>query len=64
MTQQDKKLKAIYTLLEPEIGYTGQLSAEQLDELDKRMEEYENGIGKSYSVEETILMARASVSKN
>ena len=62
-TADNKKLKAIYTLLEDEITYTGKMSEEQLKELDRRMDEYENGIGRDYSFDETIAMARAAVKK-
>jgi hypothetical protein len=34
------------------MNYTGLLSAEQLEELDRRMEERENGIGRDYTLEE------------
>jgi putative addiction module component (TIGR02574 family) len=53
---EEKKLKAIYTMLESEIENNAKsmLTEEQKNELDYRLEEYLNGKTKSYSWEETI----------
>ncbi len=51
---EQKKLKAIYTMLENEIESTSMLSKEQKKELDFRLEEYMQGKGKSYSWDEAI----------
>jgi putative addiction module component (TIGR02574 family) len=53
-TAEDKKLKAIYTLLEDEIADEFELTAEQKKELDRRYDDYQNGIGKTYTREEAI----------
>jgi len=58
---EDKKLKAIYTLLEDEIAYNGHLTVEQREEVDRRIADYENGIGKTYTWEETLERARNTV---
>lgn len=58
---EDKKLKAIYTLLEDDITVNSLLTEEQKAELDKRMAEHENGIGRTYTWEETLAMARNAV---
>lgn len=52
---EDKKLKAIYTLLENDIEDEYQLTDEQKAELDRRLYNYQNGIGKNYTWEETIV---------
>jgi hypothetical protein len=49
---EDKKLKAIYTLLEEDITEGFVLSDEQKHELDRRYNNYQNGIGRSYNREE------------
>lgn len=59
-TAGDKKLKAIYTLLEEDIIYSSQLSNDQKIELDKRMEDHENGITKAYTWEKTIADIRGN----
>lgn len=53
-TAQDKKLKAIYTLLQDEIDYEGHLTKEQMAELDRRLENYQNGYGKTYTWKESV----------
>lgn len=59
-TVEDKKLKAIYTLLEEDIVQNSQLNDKQKIELDKRLDDYENGLTGVYTWEETISMARNS----
>jgi hypothetical protein len=49
---EDKKLKAIYTLLEDDITEGFVLSNEQKSELDRRYSNHQNGIGKSYNRDE------------
>jgi putative addiction module component (TIGR02574 family) len=49
---EDKKLKAIYTLLEIEDAH--QLSEAQQAELDRRYTDYQNGVGKTFTWEETV----------
>lgn len=51
---EDKKLKAIYTLLETDMSEDSQLSEEQKEELDRRYSDHMNGIGRTYTWEETI----------
>jgi putative addiction module component (TIGR02574 family) len=58
---EEKKLKAIYTLLEDDISANSMLTDEQKMELDKRMADHEKGIGRTYTWEETIAMAREAV---
>jgi putative addiction module component (TIGR02574 family) len=53
-TAEDKKLKAIFTLVENEIDEEYILTKAQKDELDRRLNDHENGIGKTYTWEETI----------
>lgn len=59
----DKKLKAIYTLLEDnidvELDY--KLSKEQKAELDQRFYELENGIGKNYNWDEIIAITEQAI---
>ncbi|MGZ3776198.1 MAG: addiction module protein [Mucilaginibacter sp.] len=52
---EDKKLKAIYTLLEDDIEDEYQLTDEQKAELDRRLYNYQNGVGKNYTWDETIV---------
>ena len=63
-TADDKKLKAIYTLVEDEISYSGYLTKEQLEEAEQRMADHDAGIGRTYTWEETIEMARNAVKNN
>jgi putative addiction module component (TIGR02574 family) len=58
---EDKKLKAIYTLLEDDISEGYQLTEDQKQELDRRYDDYMNGIGKTYTWDETVAMARQAL---
>ena len=58
---EDKKLKAIYTLLEDDISEGYQFSEDQKKELDRRYDDYMNGIGKTHTWEETVAMARQAL---
>lgn len=51
---ENKKLEAIYTLLENDIEPDYELSDEQKAELDRRLEDYKNGRGKTYTWEESL----------
>lgn len=51
---EDKKLKAIYTLVENDINEEFMFSDEQKKELDRRYDNYQNGIGKTYTWEEAV----------
>jgi hypothetical protein len=51
---EDRKLKAIYTLLEDEISEDYALSNAQKKEIDKRLIELENGIGRTYKWDEVV----------
>lgn len=51
---EETKLKAIYTLLEGEIEDNYSLSEEQRLELDRRYDDYKNGIGNLYSWDEVV----------
>ena len=51
---EDKKLKAIYTLLHDGIDGGYQLTEEQKAELDRRLHDYKNGIGRNYCWDETV----------
>jgi hypothetical protein len=54
---EDKKLKAIYTLLENDITDKFPLTVAQRKELDRRYDNYVAGVGKTYTWEETVTMA-------
>ena len=58
---EDKKLKAIYTLLENEIFDDYSLSPEQKNELDRRFMDYQNGTSKTFSWDETIAIAKQTL---
>lgn len=54
----DKKVKAIYALLEDEINQTGRISLEQYNkEIDEAMEEVERG--EVYTHEEVVKMSKS-----
>jgi len=58
---EDKKLKAIYTLVEDDITEGYQFSEDQKKELDRRYDDYMNGVGETYTWEETVAMARQAL---
>jgi len=58
---EDKKLKAIFTLLENDITEGYQFSEDQKRELDRRYDDYMNGVGKTYTWDETVAMARQAL---
>ncbi|MBC7399956.1 MAG: addiction module protein [Mucilaginibacter sp.] len=60
-TAEDKKLKAIYTLLEDDEPDGYSLSATQKKELDRRVENLQKGISKTYTWEETTAMAEQAL---
>lgn len=55
------KLKAIYTLLESEIEDNYSLSEEQRLELDRRYNDYKNGIGAQYSWDEIVKISNKAL---
>jgi hypothetical protein len=64
-TTNEKKLKAIYTMVEEEIEETSDLwdDEEFVAELERREKEYLKGITKTYSLEEAEARARQAVKK-
>ena len=60
---ENKKLKAIYTLLEGDISEDYQLSPEQKEELDRRYSDHQNGIGRTYTWEEAIAITDQALAK-
>jgi hypothetical protein len=60
---EDEKLRAIYTLLEDDINDEFTLTAEQKNELDRRHDDYINGVGETYTREETVAMARQALAE-
>lgn len=51
---EDKKLKAIFTLLQADIDGSHELSEIQKAELDSRLYNYQNDIGRTYTWDETV----------
>ena len=60
-TAGDKKLKAIFTLVEDDLSDDYQLSGAQKIELDKRYSDHQNGIGRTYTWEETVAIAEKAL---
>jgi putative addiction module component (TIGR02574 family) len=67
LSEKEKKavLSVVKTFVEDEKEET-ELSEEHLNELDKRWEDYKNGVGKNYSWEDTKnrLIKKNKASKN
>jgi hypothetical protein len=57
-TADEKKLEAIYTILQDTIGEENQYSADELAVFYNRRQEYQNGEGENLSVEEFINFVR------
>ncbi|HKR06806.1 MAG TPA: hypothetical protein VJY62_19375 [Bacteroidia bacterium] len=55
---EERKLKAIYTMVENDIEQPSLLTGEQKKELDKRLEDYMQGKGKNYSMKNAISRIR------
>ncbi|WDF78705.1 addiction module protein [Mucilaginibacter sp. KACC 22773] len=62
-TAEDDKLKAIYTLLQNEISDSYELTKDQRDELDRRYHDHQNGVGQSFTWDETLAMAKQALVK-
>jgi hypothetical protein len=60
-TAEEKKLKAIYTLLQDDMPGNINLTNDQQKILDKRMADHEAGIGRTYSWEETVAIAQQAL---
>jgi putative addiction module component (TIGR02574 family) len=60
---EDDKLKAIYTLLQDEISENYELTEIQRNELDRRFNDHQNGIGHSFTWEETVAIAKQALVK-
>ncbi len=58
---EDRKLKAIYTIIENDIEQSSLLTDEQKAELDKRLEEYIQGKGKNYSLKSAMNRIRRKI---
>lgn len=54
---EEIKLKAIYTLVEDEIEDNYSLTEEQKEELDRRYNDYKNGVGSQYTWDEVIKLS-------
>jgi len=64
-TADEKKLKAIYTIVKQEIEETSDLwnDEEFVAELEQREKKYINGTSKTYSVKESVARAEQAVKK-
>ncbi|WP_184546845.1 addiction module protein [Mucilaginibacter sp. FT3.2] len=62
-TAENDKLKAIYTLLQSEISDGYELTKAQREELDKRFKDHQNGVGRSFTWDETLAMAKQALVK-
>jgi putative addiction module component (TIGR02574 family) len=55
---EEKKLKAIYVMVEDDIEAPSLLTDDQKAELDKRLKEYHQGKGKNYTWSEAVKKIR------
>ncbi|HLG35293.1 MAG TPA: addiction module protein [Bacteroidia bacterium] len=55
---EEKKLKALYVIVEDDIASGSLLTAEQKAELDKRLDEYLKNTGTNYSWDEAVKKIR------
>jgi hypothetical protein len=60
---EEKKLKAIYTMVEDDIEVESLLTKEQMAELDSRLEEYYKGTGKNFSLPKALKKVRGQGKK-
>ena len=63
-TAEEKKLKAIYTMVEEDIvPYDRWSDKEFLAELERREKAYKNGTAKMYTLDESVKRARQAIKK-
>ena len=63
-TAEEKKLKAIYTMVEEDIvPYEKWNDKEFVAELEKREKAYKNGTAKMYTLDESVKRAKEAVKK-
>mgnify|MGYP000902696153 CR=1 FL=1 len=63
-TAEEKKLKAIYTMVEEDIvTYNRWSDKEFVAELERREKAFKNGTAKMYSLDESVKRARQAVKK-
>lgn len=63
-TAEEKKLKAIYTIVEEDIvTYNRWSDKEFVAELERREKAFKNGTAKMYSLDESVKRARQAVKK-
>lgn len=63
-TAEEKKLKAIYTMVEEDlVTYNRWSDKEFVAELERREKAFKNGTAKMYSLDESVKRARQAVKK-
>jgi|CXWL01.1.fsa_nt_gi hypothetical protein len=63
-TAEEKKLKAIYTMVEEDIvPYDRWSDKEFVAELERREKAYKNGTSKMYTLDESVKRARQAIKK-
>lgn len=63
-TADEKKLKAIYTMIEEDIvPYERWSDKEFVEELERREKDYKSGAAKMYSLDESVKKAKQAVKK-